>query len=79
LVRVLLNVFYKLHNRLPHQIAGIDIELCADGINIFLEFQWHSETSLKFVFLNHNWFSVLSVGGGEIPMNSEEFIWKVDL
>ena len=74
-----MNVFYKLHNRLPHQITGIDIEFCADGVDIFLEGQWHSETSLKFVFLNHNWFSVLSVGGGEIPMNSEEFIWKVDL
>lgn len=74
-----MNVFYELHNRLPHQITGIDIEFCADGVDIFLECQWHSETSLKFVFLNHNWFSVLFVGGGKGSVNSGEVIWKGDL
>ena len=55
------------------------MELSADGVNVFLEGQWHSETGLKFVFLNHMWFSVLFVGVDVSPVDSGEFVWKGDL
>ena len=74
-----MNVLYKLDNRLPHQITRIRVELSADGVDVFLEGQWHSQASLKFVFLNHIWFSVSFVGGGESPVDSGEFIWKGDV
>ena len=52
---------------------------CADGVDVFLEGQWHSQASLKFVFLNHIWFSVLFVGGRVSPVDSGEYIWKGDV
>ena len=74
-----MDVLYELDNRFPNQITRIRVVFCADGVDVFLEGQWHSQASLKFVFLNHIWFSVLFVGGGVSPVDSGEFIWKGDV